>query len=85
MIETMLKVAGVILLVVVAAYQITKHFTKDNTAFQEDTPTYSQEELENIKVVEELYNKELRSAVDTQVKNTKPAKKKKHNTPKKTK
>ncbi len=57
----MLKVIGIIMLFIVVIYQITKYFTKENTTIQEDVPTFTQDELDNIKLVEELYNKDLRS------------------------
>lgn len=54
----MLKAVGIIMIFIVVIYQITKYFTKDDPTLQENTPT--QEELDNTKLAEELYNKDLR-------------------------
>jgi hypothetical protein len=47
---------------IVAAY-LTYTFHKEDDDLPFITPTYTKEELENIKLAEELYNKELRPVV----------------------
>jgi hypothetical protein len=56
---------------VVAAY-LTYTFHKEDDDLPFITPTYTKEELENIKLAEELYNKDLRPVVAKKSK-TKPA------------
>jgi hypothetical protein len=56
---------------VVAAY-LTYTFHKEDDDLPFTTPTYTKEELENIKLAEELYNKDLRQVVAIKAK-TKPA------------
>jgi hypothetical protein len=56
---------------IVAAY-LTYTFHKEDNDLPFIAPTYTQEELENIKLAEELYNKDLRPIVAKKAK-TKPA------------
>jgi hypothetical protein len=65
-------ITAVVILVAIigiAAY-LTHSLDKDIPTTNEDTPTYTKEELENIKLAEELYNKDLRPIV---AKKSKPA------------
>ena len=56
----LLITAGVLIALTVVAYVAAKHFTKNEPT---QTPSYTPEELENIKLAEELYNKDLRPIV----------------------
>ena len=47
----------------VAAYYIVNYLDKDIPTTNEEVPTYTKQELDNIKLAEELYNKDLRPAV----------------------
>jgi hypothetical protein len=60
-----------IVVIVVAAY-LTHTLNKKDDDFPFITPVYTEEELENIKLAEELYNKDLRPVVAKKAK-TKPA------------
>jgi len=57
-------------LIAVAVYYVVKYLDKDIPITNEEVPTYTKEELENIKLAEELYNKDLRLVV---AKEAKPA------------
>jgi hypothetical protein len=56
----------------VAAYHIVNFLDKDVPTTDNDVPTYTQQELDNIELAEELYNKDLRPVVAKKAK-TKPA------------
>ena len=56
----------------VAAYYIVNYLDKDIPTTNEEVPTYTKQELDNIKLAEELYNKDLRPIVARKAK-TKPA------------
>lgn len=72
MITAVVTLFFALVVLLIAAYHITKYATKDDCAFDDTTPTYTKEELENIKLAEELYNKDLRPVVAKKAK-TKPA------------
>ena len=65
-----------VIVILVAALAIagilTYAFHKDDNDIPFTTPTYTKEELDNIKLAEELYNKDLRPIVARKAK-TKPA------------
>jgi hypothetical protein len=56
----------------VAAYYVVNFLDKDVPTTDNDVPTYTQQELDNIELAEELYNKDLRPVVAKKAK-TKPA------------
>lgn len=56
----LLIVAGVLIVLTVVAYLV---FNNKNKSQSTQTPSYTPEELENIKLAEELYNKDLRPEI----------------------
>jgi hypothetical protein len=68
---TLISIISVVLLAG-AAYYIVNYLDKDVPTTNNDVPTYTKEELDNIKLAEELYNKDLRPVVTKKTK-TKPA------------
>jgi hypothetical protein len=56
----LLIVAGVLAVITIAAYLIFNNKDKGQPI---QTPSYTPEELENIKLAEELYNKDLRPII----------------------
>jgi hypothetical protein len=60
MIEIMLKVIGLLAIFILGAYHLTKYLTKENPTLKQNPTPLSKEEIDNIKLAEELYNKELR-------------------------
>jgi hypothetical protein len=60
MIETTLIIAGILVILIIGAYQLTKYLAGGNTSPDQKPLPYTKEELDNIKLVEELYNKDLR-------------------------
>jgi hypothetical protein len=56
----LLITAGVLAVITIAAYLMFNYQDKNQLT---ETSTYTPEELENIKLVEELYNKDLRPIV----------------------
>jgi predicted PurR-regulated permease PerM len=65
----LLIVACVLIVLTIATYLVVKYFTKKQPNLDNDIQQYTQEELDNIKLAEELYNKDLRPVV---VEKTKP-------------
>jgi hypothetical protein len=61
----LLIVAGVLAVITIAAYLMFNYQDKNQST---ETPTYTQEELDNIKLAEELYNKDLRPIVASKAK-----------------
>lgn len=72
MITAVVTLFFALVVLLIAAYHITKYVTKEDPAFEDPTPTYTKEELDNIKLAEELYNKDLRPIVAKKAK-AKPA------------
>jgi len=68
---TLISIISVVLLAG-AAYYVVNYLDKDVPTTNNDVPTYTKEELDNIKLAEELYNKDLRPVVTKKTK-TKPA------------
>ncbi len=50
----------ILLVIIVAAATVAAFLYKNGKNIQDDTPTYTKDELENIKLAEQLYNKDLR-------------------------
>lgn len=67
----LISIIAVVALAVVAYYIVT-YLDKDIPTTNEEVPTYTKQELDNIKLAEELYNKDLRPVVTKKAK-TKPA------------
>ncbi len=67
----LLSIISVVVLAV-AVYYIVNFLDKDVPTTNNDVPTYTQQELDNIKLAEELYNKDLRPVVASKAK-AKPA------------
>jgi hypothetical protein len=60
----LLITAGVLAVITIAAYLMFNYQDKNQPT---ETPTYTPEELENIKLVEELYNKDLRPEITEEI------------------
>lgn len=56
----LLITAGVLAVITIAAYLTFNYQNKNQPT---ETPTYTPEELDNIKLAEELYNKDLRPEI----------------------
>jgi hypothetical protein len=56
----LLITAGILAVITIAAYLMFNYQDKNQST---ETPTYTPEELDNIKLAEELYNKDLRPVV----------------------
>ena len=67
--NTVLIVGLLIVVIIAAAAYLTHTLHKEDDNLPFITPTYTEEELENIKLAEELYDKDLRPIV---AKKTKP-------------
>lgn len=59
MIITLITVALILAILLVVAYNITKYATKNDPTLKNETSTYTNEELENIKAAEASYNKPI--------------------------
>ena len=59
----MITVILILLTLTIGAYYITKILSKTPNTVEDEKPSYTPEELENIKLAEELYNKDLRPIV----------------------
>jgi hypothetical protein len=60
----LLITAGVLAVITIAAYLTFNYQNKNQPT---ETPTYTPEELNNIKLAEELYNKDLRPIVTSKI------------------
>ena len=70
--NTVLIVGLLIVVIIAAAAYLTHTLHKEDDNLPFITPTYTEEELENIKLAEELYDKDLRPVVAKKIK-PKPA------------
>ena len=52
MITAVVTLFFALVVLLIAAYHITKYVTKEDPAFEDPTPTYTKEELDNIKLAE---------------------------------
>ena len=68
MIQNVIIVAVIMLVLTLIGYGVSRYLDGEDQNTEDRTTQYTQEELDNIKLAEELYNKDLRPVVAKKVK-----------------
>jgi len=63
MIQNIIAVVVIMLVLALIGYRISKYLNSEDQTTQDPATQYTPEELDNIKLAEELYNKDLRPVV----------------------
>lgn len=76
----MIAVIIIVTVILAIAYFVTNHLNSDEVTTNDQSPQLTKEELQNIELAEQLYDKDLRPVVTDMQQSNRPQTKKKPNT-----